>query len=65
MAQQMGVVLMIMIRASLCVLVAFSVLAVCAPAQAASEDIEAFIEEIEPKVISWRRDIHQHPELGI
>lgn len=27
-------------------------------------DIEARATALEPKVISWRRDIHQHPELG-
>ena len=26
--------------------------------------IEASIRQIEPKLIDWRRDIHQHPELG-
>lgn len=26
--------------------------------------IEASIRQIEPKLIGWRRDIHQHPELG-
>jgi amidohydrolase len=26
--------------------------------------VEARIEAIEPKVVAWRRDIHQHPELG-
>lgn len=28
------------------------------------KDIEARIAAIEPKVVAWRRDIHQHPELG-
>src|SRR5687767_14590819 len=26
--------------------------------------ISAKITELEPKVVAWRRDIHQHPELG-
>lgn len=26
--------------------------------------IEASIRQVEPKLIEWRRDIHQHPELG-
>ena len=26
--------------------------------------IEASIRQVEPKLIDWRRDIHQHPELG-
>lgn len=27
-------------------------------------NLDARIEAIEPKVIAWRRDIHEHPELG-
>lgn len=30
----------------------------------AQESMEKQINEIEPKVIEWRRDFHQHPELG-
>lgn len=29
-----------------------------------SNEIEASIKAVESKLISWRRDIHQHPELG-
>ena len=29
-----------------------------------SRDLAARIAAIEPKVVAWRRDIHQHPELG-
>lgn len=29
-----------------------------------SKELEARITAIEPQVIAWRRDIHQHPELG-
>jgi amidohydrolase len=29
-----------------------------------STQIDAKVSEITPKVIAWRRDIHQHPELG-
>lgn len=28
------------------------------------EEITALAREVEPRVIAWRRDIHQHPELG-
>jgi amidohydrolase len=28
------------------------------------KEIERFAKEVEPKVIEWRRDIHQNPELG-
>jgi amidohydrolase len=27
-------------------------------------DIDRMADQLEPKVIEWRRDIHQHPELG-
>lgn len=30
----------------------------------AADSLDARIEAVEPKVIAWRRDIHQHPELG-
>ncbi|TVQ04429.1 MAG: amidohydrolase [Balneolaceae bacterium] len=29
-----------------------------------SPDLQILIESVEDKVIEWRRDIHQHPELG-
>ncbi len=29
-----------------------------------SAELRQHIDRIQPKVISWRRDIHQHPELG-
>lgn len=33
-------------------------------AQQKNEEIENAVTKIEPKCIAWRRDIHQHPELG-
>jgi amidohydrolase len=33
-------------------------------ATAQALDLEAAAREIEPRMIEWRRDIHQHPELG-
>ena len=27
-------------------------------------ELSKHIEQVMPKVISWRRDIHQHPELS-
>jgi amidohydrolase len=27
-------------------------------------DIDSLARRVEPKVVAWRRDIHQHPELG-
>jgi amidohydrolase len=31
---------------------------------ALSTEIQSRIAAIEPKIVAWRRDIHQHPELG-
>ncbi len=45
---------------SLLTLLAFST----ATAQETREAFEATIEAIEPRVIEWRRDIHQNPELS-
>ena len=47
-------------------------LAVAVPAAAQRKDppddlareIDARMEQVMPKVVAWRRDIHQHPELG-
>lgn len=35
-----------------------------APAAWADAALDAAVAAIEPKVVAWRRDIHQHPELG-
>ena len=48
---------------------ALALLAIALPAYAQSQQplgtaLEARITTIEPKVVAWRRDIHQHPELG-
>lgn len=34
------------------------------PAPPLSPSAEARIAALEPRVLAWRRDIHQHPELG-
>ena len=47
-------------------------LAVAVPAAAQRKDagdelareIDARMEQVMPKVVAWRRDIHEHPELG-
>lgn len=39
-------------------------LALSAAAQQKTEAIEAAVAKVEPKCIAWRRDLHQHPELG-
>ena len=45
-----------------------AVIAFANPLQAAdslsTQDIDRLAKEMEAKVIEWRRDIHQHPELG-
>ncbi len=39
-------------------------LAAQAPADPLAREIEQRLEAVMPKVIAWRRDIHQHPELS-
>jgi amidohydrolase len=42
-------------------------LAACLPARAADgarAEVDAQAQRLQPKVLAWRRDIHQHPELG-
>jgi amidohydrolase len=49
-------------KLSLFVLLAFGI---CSRVEAnMHERVAAAAKRIEPKVIEWRRDIHQHPELG-
>jgi amidohydrolase len=55
--------------ARLAVFIGAGMAALCAAApseaqSALSREVEASIVEIEPLVIDWRRDIHEHPELG-
>jgi len=51
------------VRWILCV---FASLGLCPPAQAQSlaREVDARAAAILPKVVAWRRDIHQHPELS-
>jgi amidohydrolase len=44
--------------------VALAAAAGTAPAASLGERIDAAADAVEAKVIEWRRDIHQHPELG-
>src|SRR5687768_2190352 len=58
-----------MIRRAAAILLPLAALtaALGTPAQAQSplsSQVQARITAIEPKVVAWRRDIHQHPELG-
>jgi amidohydrolase len=34
------------------------------PAAQAAESVDAAVTSVMPKVVEWRRDFHQHPELG-
>jgi len=38
--------------------------ALCGPAFAQASDVDALAATVDAKVQAWRRDIHQHPELG-
>lgn len=38
--------------------------ALCGPAAAQSPEVESLAATVDAKVQAWRRDIHQHPELG-
>lgn len=48
------------------ILCVFASLRLCAPAQGQSltRQLEARAAQVLPKVVAWRRDIHQHPELS-
>ncbi|MEJ2584485.1 MAG: amidohydrolase [Robiginitalea sp.] len=39
-------------------------LPLCLTVSAQDQSLQAAYEKVEPKVIEWRRDIHQHPELS-
>ena len=39
-------------------------LTAAASAQIAPQDLDAAARRVEPRVIEWRRDLHQHPELS-
>ena len=44
---------------AICLLISLS-----ANAQESGNGLDDAFAAVEPKVIEWRRDIHQHPELG-
>ena len=50
-------------RVALSLALAAAAIATARPVQA-DEALAAAVAAIEPKVVAWRRDIHQHPELG-
>jgi len=50
-------------RAALTLALVAAAIATARPVQA-DASLDAAIAAIEPKVVAWRRDIHQHPELG-
>ncbi len=49
---------------AIAVLTTLSVLASPAPAQDRDAGLQAALDGVRPRLIEWRRDIHQHPELG-
>jgi amidohydrolase len=54
-------------RGGMVILAAALALAAAAPAFAqapAGAELEALCAAVDPKVLAWRRDIHQHPELS-
>ena len=50
-------------RVALSLALAAAAIATARPVQA-DQALAAAVAAIEPKVVAWRRDIHQHPELG-
>jgi len=50
-------------RVALSLALVAAAIATARPVQA-DEALTAAVAAIEPKVVAWRRDIHQHPELG-
>lgn len=50
--------------ASLAGIIALTPAAATAQATPADADLERRVAAVTPKVVAWRRDIHQHPELG-
>src|SRR5688500_5585677 len=51
-------------RRTLALLVATTSVASAQQSNVLTPAIVAKIQALEPKVVAWRRDIHQHPELG-
>ncbi|HVZ99428.1 MAG TPA: amidohydrolase [Caulobacterales bacterium] len=45
-------------------ILAVAMLTAPARAQVADADVTAAVQQVMPRVIAWRRDIHAHPELG-
>ena len=39
-------------------------LVLCSAPVVAQVNVEALADDVEPRVIAWRRHIHQHPELS-
>ena len=44
--------------------IAFAFDVAAAAAQSLQSEIDKRVVAVNPKVVQWRRDIHQHPELG-
>ena len=48
----------------MCAGLGLSIASSVAAEQPPSADIDTLATAVEQKVIAWRRDIHEHPELG-
>ena len=44
--------------------ISFAVLLTPITAADLAESVERRVESVMPEVVSWRRDLHEHPELG-
>jgi amidohydrolase len=51
-------------RTCLGILLVLSAISTFAQQDPMRSTADRLVEQVEPKVISWRRDFHQHPELG-
>ena len=51
-------------RFALLVLLLWPALATAQSANPLAPQVDRLTQEITPQVVTWRRDFHQHPELG-
>ena len=53
-----------MIRTAPLTAICLALTAIAAHAEISFDSLDAAARDIEPRLIAWRRDVHQHPELG-
>ena len=51
-------------RSAPLLLAALAAIPAAAPAQSLDAEIARRVDQVMPKVVAWRRDLHQHPELS-